>query len=250
MNTKAGFLYVASGDSSFAEAANSARRVRELLPDYPIALVTERERENAGVFNEIRVLPTPMGHCGDKIAGMGMSPFRATFFLDTDTYLADDPTDAFQLLRRFPLAVSHAPYRDAHRLEGVPEAFPELNTGVLLFRQGEEWQQFQQSWSRVYEEMATKPDQPSFRRALWESDLGFAVLTPEYQFRTILPCFAGEGASVKVIHGRHRDPGSLARDLNDSRSARVYLPTLRTVLGRQVVSEGRLYRWLRRLQRR
>ena len=120
MEKQRGVLYAATGQAAFEEARVSARRVREIAPFLEIVAATDRQRDHGGEFSSIIVLADPYFSCGDKIDGMRRSPFRETLFLDPDTFVAEDPSDIFALLAKFPLAVSHAPYRDAFPLGARP----------------------------------------------------------------------------------------------------------------------------------
>ena len=250
MKTDRGILFAATGAPYFAEAREAARRVREVLPEMAVAIASDRDHGSDGVFDSVISLAAPRFTCGDKIEGTASSPFVETLFLDPDTYLAADPSPAFDLLARYPFAVSHAPFRDAHPLPGIPESFPEPNSGVMVFRQGEDWQRIHAAWRENYEILGMKNDQPALRKALWDGGERFAVLAPEYQFRTSFPAFAGEGSLVRVIHGRHADPARIARELNASTHARLYLRGFRSVFSPEVVSESRLHRILKRILRR
>ena len=242
-----GALYAASGKENFLEAMTSAHRVREVLPALPIAIASDQDHGNDGVFQQVLLLESPLMNCGDKIQGMKLSPFAETLFLDPDTWVADDPSEVFSLLERFPMAVSHAPYRDALPIKGIPAAFPELNTGVIAFRKGESWLHFLRLWEAAYAEMEVKADQPSFRKVAWESGVPFSVLPPEFQFRTMTHCFAGYRSRVRIIHGRHMNIQRLAEDLNRSDEARVYVKSFRSIWTDEVVTESRLHRLLKRL---
>jgi len=246
---KRGILFAATGEAAFSEAARSAARVKELLPGLPVVIASDKDHGNSQIFDDVIVLDDPFMNCGDKIEGMARSPFQETLFLDPDTYLAEEPSAIFEVLARFPLAVSHAPYRDAMPIDGVPVSFPELNTGVIVFRRGEEWETFIQRWKSEYARMGVKADQPSFRKALWEGELSFSVLPTEFQFRTATHCYAGEGEPVRIIHGRHVDVARLAEDLNRSRRSRVYVKSFRSLWTDEVITESRLHRLLKRLFR-
>lgn len=242
-----GILYAATGEEAYREALGSARRVREVLPEIPVAIATDSERPGAEGLARIIVLADPYFSCGDKIDGMRQSPFRETLFLDPDTYVAEDPSEVFALLARFPLAVSHAPYRDAFPLVGIPGAFPEMNTGVIGFRSGPEWDDLLAGWDRDYRALKRKADQPAFRKALWEAGIPFCTLPPEYQFRTATHCFAGMGERVRIIHGRHVNPGALAAALNRSKAARVYVKSFGSLWTDEVITESRLHRLLKKV---
>jgi len=244
-----GVLFTATGKDAFCEDLVSARRVREPMPGLPVAIASDRDHGNDGIFSHIEVLPEPLMSCGDKIEGMARSPFEETLFLDPDTYVAEDPSSAFDLLERYTIAVSHAPYRNPLSLDGVPASFPELNTGVVFFRRGTEWNEFQTKWKCEYKTLEHKNDQPSFRKVLWESGTPFSVLPTEFQFRTATHCFAGEGESVRISDGRHCNIKRLAVDLNRTTHARVYVKSFRKLWADEVITESRLHGLIKKVLR-
>jgi hypothetical protein len=55
-------------------------------------------------------------------------------------------------------------------------------------------------------------DQPTFRRALFESCLRFSILPPEYNARLIYPTMLSQ--EVKIIHARSDNLPAMAKYLN------------------------------------
>jgi len=88
------------------------------------------------------------------------------------------------------LLASHAAclgYGETSRKAEIPEAFPELTTGMVVFRKSAPISNFFDLWLQVYDCLFKKKgvaeDQPSFRRALFESRMvRFAVLPPEMHY--------------------------------------------------------------------
>ena len=127
------------------------------------------------------------------------------------------------------MALSRAPMR--HTAGSIaPACFSELNTGVIAYRRNEITLNVILRWANIYQERLNfnpeENDQPALRDALWMSQASLLVLPPEYNFRFIMPSFAGRG-TVKILHGRHKDYFSLERLINRSQSPRVFLPRLR-----------------------
>src|SRR5206468_5798153 len=88
--------------------------------------------------------------------------------------------------------------------EDVPDAFPELNTGVIAFRRSEAVSRLLQTWLKEYDRLAPqKPpskDQPSFRRAVYQAtDVRLAVLPPEFNLRFWMAGFHNQ--PVRILHG-------------------------------------------------
>lgn len=230
MNTKQGILYIATGNRFRNEAIYSAGRVRELMPEVPLALASDQLPNNR-IFSNTIPIDRPQGSFADKIAPLAQTPFAETIFLDTDAYLCQAVPELFEILKHYDIALAHAPMRQTGSVD-VPATFPEFNSGVIAYRSNERvWDLFQ-SWGRFYEEQVSKTgqidDQPALRRALWHSDVKISVLPPEYNFRFILPSFAGRG-KVKILHGRHPNLPALEKIINRSGSPRVFLPRLRDI---------------------
>lgn len=240
-----GILYAATGARHRAEAIASASRCKSLMPTIPIAIWTDSELSHPS-FDLIFVTPTPYYDYMDKVTGIPQTPFNHTLFLDTDTYVCTDVSALFGLLDRFEIVAAHASNRESTRstylISGVPAAFPEMNTGVLLYRSSQRITALFADWYQLFEldrlcfkEKAAKDpcaslhdrlkppgDQSSFRHALFRSDLRIATLPPEYNFRFAYSAFAG--SEVKILHGRYRDLAWLASVVNSEAKHRVYVP--------------------------
>ena len=223
-----GFLYIATGKRFLEEACASARRVKEVMPHASIAIATDLTPPE-GLFNNLIVLDQPSYSFGDKVKPLLETPFERTVFLDTDTWLCEPVSELFSLLDRYEIAMAHAPMRVTAPSE-VPSCFSECNSGVIAYLLNEKTRRLISLWKKYYEERTAldprEHDQPALRDALWQSDARFAVLPPEYNFRFVMPGFAGRG-TVKIIHGRHPNLRRLAERINGSQSMRVFLPRLR-----------------------
>lgn len=224
-----GIIYVATGTRHVAEAVRSAQSVRKHMPQVPIILYTDQVNVTFKVFTEIWEIDQPLHSFGDKILPLKETPFERTLFLDTDTYVCGPIYDLFEILERFDLAASHAPYRPARSFV-TPNCFCELNSGVIAYRKTPETTRFFDNWFQLYQTFVattdSTPDQPAFRQALYESSLQLYILPPEYNLRTIMPGFSGRG-SVKILHGRGVPMQRLENWINGSRNIRVFLSSPR-----------------------
>lgn len=183
------------------------------MPSLPAILFTDRRPalQDAVLFDEIHVLCDPSGSFDDKIRPLKSTPFQKTLFVDTDTVFLDAVPELFALLNRFDLAYCHAPNRigsgENNRVQGVPDCFPEANTGVLLYNNIAAFRDLVDAWDEIYSWQRSSPtppshDQPAFREALYHSCIQAYVLPPEYNLRTSLPMFKGRGLKAKILHGR------------------------------------------------
>jgi hypothetical protein len=196
-----GVLYVAQGRRYLEAAVASARSVRVAMPAVGIGIATNEPAPDG--FDETIPLTEPDGYRA-KILGMIASPFDRTLFLDVDTFVAADVSELFRVLDVFDVAAAHSPLRVTLPLEDVPDAFPELNTGVIAFRRKERVGRLLQTWLDEYGRLAPlKPrskDQLSFRRALYSAtDVRLAVLPTEFNLRFWKAGYYNQ--LVRILHG-------------------------------------------------
>jgi hypothetical protein len=161
---------------------------------------------------------------------MNKTPFDKTSYVDADTYILGDISPAFDILSQVDLAAAHAPVRPVVTINDVPETFPELNTGVVCFRCSDEIDSFFERWSENHRNQinhgrpsetvtlnsaSTLSDipfgkmhhQPSFRESIHHSEIQFAALPTEYNYRGSVWAYD----EVKIIHVGHGDLGSFLK---------------------------------------
>jgi hypothetical protein len=225
-------LLVATGEQWRQEAVDVARGIARCMPRTRVTVFADRMFSAPGI-ERVQVIIPDRNPLLTKTIWLSQTPYDLTLFLDTDITICDDVTDLFALLDRFDLAVPHAPYRLAHMglakplpdflSDGVPESFPGMNTGMILYRRSRRVKRFFADWTRYHlqlnEHQPGAPQQPAFRTALYRSRLRFAIIPEEYHCRFIYP-FKVCGR-VKVLHGRHPDMGLVAERINRSPFPRV-----------------------------
>jgi len=141
---------------------------------------------------------------------MRLSPWQHTLFLDTDTYVTTDLGHLFEMLEDgFDLLAHQLFEGHNYGLEGVPDAFPEFNTGVIGFRNTPDVQRFFEDWNTWYGRYVPSItcDQRSFRKAVYLSGLRHSVLTPEYNFRPLSTNFAIHRSAHYPWPAAQRDAG-------------------------------------------
>jgi len=205
---RCGVIYVARG-AGYVELAVASAKSLQAQGDAPeIDLFTDCQVPPGEPFSRVHRIPE--SGTRDKIACMALSRFDRTLFLDCDTLVVRPLGDVFDLLERFELAVAHdmrrlSPLiRAGHEVE-TPYAFPQLNTGVLLFRQSPAMAAFLSEWGRRYAAAEQSRDQLTFRDLLWQSDIRFHVLPPEFNLRrvTLMDAWEPLDARPTIIHS-HR----------------------------------------------
>ena len=226
-----GVVYIATGQKFVDEAMISARSVKKHMPEVSITLFTDLENlvdAPPGPVNKVFLMQEVRKSCLDKMYPLTDTPYERTLFLDTDTYVCDRIDELFEVLDNYDIAIAHPPYRVQYEIKGIPECFPEPNTGVIVFKRSSESLEVMKQWPIEYEKQLAstcKPhhDQHSFRAALYGSGARILVLPHEYNFRNIGPNFAGKGSKVKIIHGRHASFERLEQRLNAHSNYRVFL---------------------------
>jgi len=146
---------------------------------------------------------------------------ESILYLDTDTLVCSPLGDLVALLDRADFAGTHAPgRRTTATQQQIPPTFPEINVGVLAFRNNravrllfESWL----SWFDTYPETYGNNDQGPLRDALWNWTGRLCVFPPEWNMRYQFGGFAR--LPVRVLHGRGATVGTCQRVnwINDMR---------------------------------
>jgi hypothetical protein len=253
----AGVVYVATGPAYVQEAREAALRLKKHNPLLPFCLITDHPSEPA-FWDELVLICNPAFGFRDKIL-MGLCPFERFLFLDTDTTPLADISDLFELLLRFDFAGHQLFEGHDCPLPGIPDAFPEFNSGVLGFRHSPALNDFFARWLVNYDAFyalnrdgnyhySNASDQKSLRQTVYESGLRITILGPEYNF---VPHHLNFACSpVRILHSRGwRHLEELSRRLNARLGNRVYVPRLDTVVTNDMAgSELRRLWWMTTLQ--
>lgn len=236
-----GLVYAVGGDDALGEARVSARSARESNPGLPICLIHEKPCD-APEFDDVVVVDNPAALRRMKLH-MDQCPYDQFICLDSDTLVVGPLDEVFALLDRFDFAACQSSTGYHYRIEGLPDTFPEYNSGVVAIRKSDATRAMISRWRELYlqylREHGNPWDQRALRRALWESGLRLAWLPPEYN----LLIYFGTPAmkDVAVVHGR---PGarlpSIARELNRRDGHRVYLPRFGVLRPGHEMSAGAL----------
>jgi len=204
--TTNGVLYICTLPSFTAAGVESARSVRKHSPDLLIDIYTDSpEVLPDGLFDRVNPISDP--HRRSKVDYMNKTRFQRTLYLDTDTRVVSDILEMFELLDRFDMALAHAHARNRKFVSetwrnAIPCSFPQLNSGVMLYRRTPEVQQLLSDWQQAYHSAGFKKDQTTLRELLWLSDLRLHVLPPEYNIRypKYLKVWAEKEAVPRIQH--------------------------------------------------
>ena len=209
-HTTRGVLYIASKEPYLGEAIQSARSVREHNPGLSITLYAPAEYDAPPVIDEFEPLESPNHDFSDSNLSSDHTPYDRTLFLDSDTYVTGPLDDVFDVLDEHDLAAAHDPTRTGTVDHGhgadVPETFPQYNTGVLAYRDCRNVRALFDRWHELYHSLPAFHglNQPSFRVALYESDVDVATLPPEWNFRigNVANSVLYACGEVRILHGR------------------------------------------------
>jgi hypothetical protein len=248
-------VYVATGERHLREAAASLASLRRHEPRLPVTMFVDQAgrpsltewgltASTGDAPPDILDLPDPTYSWADKPLALSRDEAldEEVLFLDSDTRICGPIEEIFDLLEAFDLAAAHAPVRLASRQppslsDRAPTAFPELNTGVIAFRRTAAVARLFERWRRLHldvrstVEHGTVGDQATFRVALFESDIRFAVLPPEYNCRFTFPTYVH--GPVRILHGRAPDLERIEREMNAVSGARVFVPGMGVLTGRR-----------------
>ena len=196
-----GVLFVVTGSHYTFAATDAARSVADTNPWLKIGIFSDQD------------IADPIFHFIGKIEGsdsrrkheyVRQSPFANTLYLDSDVRVVADLRDLFRLLERHEMAGAHVRYRSSPRRLGrhqldIPQAFPQINCGVLLYKKCLAVDDLFQSWADLYRVGGFTRDQIPFREALWQSQVEFYAIASEYNTRSI-PLFPSKSPLPVILH--------------------------------------------------
>ena len=186
------------------EANASARSFKKYLPDAKYYLYTDADysEDAMGEFDEVRQREFYILDFMENrvhLNGQMLVKHQAllemeedyVLYVGADTYaLKSEVSQLPLLLERFELLVAHAPVRinteiGNSSIPEVPVGFPELNCDLIFFRNTEKVKSFMRKWQEGYRSdlLSHTHDQGTFRYFLFQSDLDFYILPPEYNYR-------------------------------------------------------------------
>jgi len=227
-NSVFGFFYYAIGRKYVVEACNSAQSIKKHMKNTEIVIFTNREGKKyliPGLFNKVIVTENETFSFLDNIECLRQTPFENTIFIDSDTEMISPVYELNPLFDKFDLCICHAPNRFSFQLTDCPQSFPECNTGFILYKKNEKVLDLFKDWHNICKLMFSNNDkihdQPGFRQALYESDLRYYILPPEYNTRTVYPFFKGGNMKVKILHGSPKTMAKAKKYINSYNGVKV-----------------------------
>ena len=196
-----GVLFVVTGHHYTSAAAEAARSVAETNPWLKIGIFSDQDIVDP-IFQFVGRVNGADSRC--KHEYVIQSPFANTLYLDSDVRVVSDLHDLFRLLEQYEMAGAHVRYRSSPRRLNkykldIPQAFPQVNCGVLLYRKCHAVDAMFQSWAALYREGSFTRDQIPFREALWGSRVKFYAFASEYNMRSI-PLLPSKDPLPVILH--------------------------------------------------
>ncbi|MEL7397747.1 MAG: putative nucleotide-diphospho-sugar transferase [Pseudomonadota bacterium] len=208
-NPRDGVIFVATGAGYLDLAQQAAQSLRDTNPGLPVDVFTDLlDNPGNAIFDQVH--PVPSSHPRVKLECFSKARFDRVLFLDCDVLVLAPLGDIFDLTDRFPLSIAHDVRRRSELIKKghgaqTPYAFPQMNSGVMVYRNDAEMAAFFAEWKRRYDASGEARDQITLKDLLWESDLRFYVLPPEFNLRRVTELEAWEplDAVPTIVHS-HR----------------------------------------------
>lgn len=210
-----GVVLIASGRRYVDFGLAAAASVRRSNPQIGIALFSDQADLDTRALVDLHGVFAD-GHYRSKVDHMISSPFERSLYLDTDVRVVAPLDDMFRILDRFDLAIAHAHRRNSTLTsqtwrENIPAAFPQLNSGVVLYRKGPAVDRLWREWAEHFPAAGFKKDQVTLRELLWTAEyLRWTVLPPEFniRYRKYPQIWDREEAEPKILHYQEFHTGS------------------------------------------
>jgi len=184
----------------------SAESLKTHMPQLKICLFTDLDLGGLSHFDTIiRTNPCRRGELWTYKweECLMKSPYNPTLHLDADTYICEGFPEVFDLLNRFDLVMPLSPHYGfkKRRWQKIPSCFPELAGGFMLWKNSSniEWF-FNRTLELIKMRLTKRGDEPYLIKALYESDVRYAIIPWEYTCVFAQPGYLF--GKVKVMHGR------------------------------------------------
>ncbi len=199
-----GYVFATTGADYTALAVRAATLLRAQVGSVPIDLFTDQPAQG-DPFDRVHSLGTDFFR--PKFEALIRSRFDRTIYLDADIWAVADPSDVFDLLDRFDVALAHDPYRAVDTAmqpwrQSIPAAFPQFNGGLIASRRTAETQAVWQSVIDGMREDDMPRDQGVIREVLWNSALRIATLPEEYNLMGLraINILSSDCTAPRLIH--------------------------------------------------
>lgn len=194
------------------EAETSAKNFREYSNNVNFILYTDLNFSSDSFDNIINIpnlIPKGKTEFGwsegkfyfeNKIKILSNTNYEKNLYLDGDIKTLVNIDCMFDMLDKFDIIVAHDTCRSTKWSDvfNIPLCFPDFNCGLFFYKKSTTKNFFEQ-WQSNFKIQPQPHDQPSFRKSLWDSNLRFYILPPEFNYR---PKKFNNRQDIAIIHGR------------------------------------------------
>ncbi len=204
-----GFIYYAVGKNSVTNAMRSIVSLKNHMPDSKITLFTDSPCS----FSNLNISVLPVSSIYSKLTRIELlikTPYKATFYIDSDTYFQAPCFEIFDLLAEKAIAISYTRLKRQPDVS-VPSDFPYFNSGVIGYRLTVEVIKLFNYWRKEMEKAVgindNAKDEPVFRKVLYSLKTPIDILPAKYNFRFTDKTTLPSPEEAKILHS---DLSSLA----------------------------------------
>jgi hypothetical protein len=227
---KLGVLYLAFGRAYLAMALNSLKTFRNNNSSIPVCIITnvtdkypEFEWWNPKIDKWKYIELDITKNRNIKTALYDYTPFEKTIYLDTDTEVVRDITEADYFLDYFDICIKPTTPRDPETkgrhivLDGKVKVseLPHWNSGIIFFRKNKHVEDFFKIWSQKFNEyFEAEGDQTSLVDAIFFSKC--KLLSLDFRWNATLRQLKKDyGGMIKILHYCSLFDTRLEKDLHE-----------------------------------
>jgi hypothetical protein len=238
-----GVYYISTGADYVRKAHDSANSLIEKNPDLPIAIATDQSVDK-DLFDHVIKIDEPEQSAEDKVRHFEQTPFDETLYLDSHSFVCDRIKELFELLERFDVAGTRpGGISNTNEIRvDAPSSFPEMRTGVVVYRDNNITNRLFNVWNQVYDRHLKSqncpPTQPSFREALYHTDTAFCILSRKYNCDIRYPGI--QHSKAKILTGVGSNKLENAEAINNYTGTRTHVSV---TVGSERYVYLNLYKW-------
>lgn len=201
--SKNGFLYCAVGNDYYKRAVRSYQSVQLVNPSLKASIYTDNQKVDE--YWEMIIPSVEQQAVSDKnmmiykLDALLTTPYEKTIYLDADTLVLENIDELFLLLDKFDLILCHGHnrnkrfnlIRNAVTESGnnifsakIPYCFSPLQGGLIIYNKRTTLDFFKKLKEK-YLSLKYFDDQAILRELLWDNNLRFYILPPEYNFNSL-----------------------------------------------------------------
>ena len=156
-------------------AIQSAESLKKHMPNVKTSVYTNFKIDVPQCFDYHTLWPDPNDLWNFKYQCLLDSPYDITLHLDADTFVCDSFSEVFTMMDRFDLVMPLSVTYVARHFSDIPDSFPELAGGFMVFKKSEVTHEFLLSTLYHVNHRSGGCDEPCIRRAVYETDIRYAI---------------------------------------------------------------------------